>query len=69
MLSLDFQRCWCDEVGDTNPSSWRTSYGLGISLQDPRGSKRFGFEMHQEGSFEMCTEIQEWDRDKYIIYR
>lgn len=25
MLSLDFQRCWCDEVGDMNPSSWRTT--------------------------------------------
>lgn len=32
-------------------------------------TKRFGFEMHQEGLFGMCTEIQEWDGNKYIFYR
>lgn len=67
MLNLDFQRCSCDEVGGMDLCSCRTSYGQGISLQNPGCSKRFGFGMHQEGLFGMCIEIQEWDENKHIF--
>lgn len=67
MFSMDFQRCSCDEVGIVDLSSCRTNYGQGISLQNLGCSKRFGFKMHQEGLFGMCTEIQEWDGNKHIF--
>lgn len=65
MFSLGFQRCSVMRLVTRVPLLGGAAV---VRLSVPK-TKRFGFEMHQEGLFGMCTEIQEWDGNKYIFCR